>query len=194
MGFGAVIWNQVTFSVTWFVALAESSSHFGNLILAVSKSSYQNDNLIASVAKPPELSFWELRFLSVTRHSHSVKISWPKWPLDSTCNASRSLKIRCRHPALDFTRNKISGSKWPTEKTGRADGHGFVNLCLSTFSEQELQTFAPYFDVKRWRWILFPTTWLSLRPYRNICPMPAFFWTQTWATQQSCSTPCCWIG
>jgi len=30
------------------------------------------------------------------------------------------LKIRCRHPALDFTRNGISGSKWPTEKAGRA--------------------------------------------------------------------------
>ena len=30
------------------------------------------------------------------------------------------LKIRCRHPALDFTRNGIRGSKWPTEKTGRA--------------------------------------------------------------------------
>ena len=44
----AIIWNQVTLSVTWFVALAESSSHFGNLILAVTK--------------PPELSFWELRF------------------------------------------------------------------------------------------------------------------------------------
>ena len=32
------------------------------------------------------------------------------------------LKIRCRHPALDFTRNGISGSKWPTEKAGRAAG------------------------------------------------------------------------
>ena len=30
------------------------------------------------------------------------------------------LKIRCRHPALDSTRNRISGSKWPTEKAGRA--------------------------------------------------------------------------
>ena len=30
------------------------------------------------------------------------------------------LKIRCRHPALDSTRNEISGSKWPTEKAGRA--------------------------------------------------------------------------
>ena len=26
------------------------------------------------------------------------------------------LKIRCRHPALDFTRNGIRGSKWPSEK------------------------------------------------------------------------------
>ena len=32
------------------------------------------------------------------------------------------LKIRCRDPALDFTRNGISGSKWPTEKAGRAAG------------------------------------------------------------------------
>jgi hypothetical protein len=32
------------------------------------------------------------------------------------------LKIRCRHPALDFTRNGISWSKWPTEKAGRAVG------------------------------------------------------------------------
>ena len=32
------------------------------------------------------------------------------------------LKIRCRHPALDFTRNGISGSKWPTEKAERAAG------------------------------------------------------------------------
>ena len=32
------------------------------------------------------------------------------------------LKIRCRHPALDFTRNRISGSKWPAEKAGRAVG------------------------------------------------------------------------
>ena len=47
------------------------------------------------------------------------------------------LKIRCRHPALDFTRNKISGSKWPTEKIGRADGHGFANLCLSACPVQE---------------------------------------------------------
>ncbi len=30
------------------------------------------------------------------------------------------LKIRCRHLALDFSRNGISGSKWPTEKAGRA--------------------------------------------------------------------------
>ena len=29
------------------------------------------------------------------------------------------LKIRCRHPALDFTRNRISWSFWPTEKAGR---------------------------------------------------------------------------
>ena len=32
------------------------------------------------------------------------------------------LKIRCRHPALDSTRNGISWSKWPTEKAGRAAG------------------------------------------------------------------------
>ena len=32
------------------------------------------------------------------------------------------LKIRYRHPVLDFTRNGISGSKWPTEKAGRAAG------------------------------------------------------------------------
>ena len=30
------------------------------------------------------------------------------------------LKIRCRHPALGFTRNRISWSFWPTEKAGRA--------------------------------------------------------------------------
>ena len=30
------------------------------------------------------------------------------------------LKIRCRHPALDFTRNRISWSFWQTEKAGRA--------------------------------------------------------------------------
>ena len=47
------------------------------------------------------------------------------------------LKIRCRHPALDFTRNGISWSKWPTEKAGRADGQGFANLCLSACPEQE---------------------------------------------------------
>ena len=39
------------------------------------------------------------------------------------------LKIRCRHPALDFTRNEISWSFWPTEKAGRADGQRFANLC-----------------------------------------------------------------
>ena len=39
------------------------------------------------------------------------------------------LKIRCRHPALDFTRNGISGPKWPVEKAGRAGGQGFANLC-----------------------------------------------------------------
>ena len=50
--------NQVTLYVTWFATPAESSSHFGNLIVAVSKSSYQNDNLIASVAEPPEFPFW----------------------------------------------------------------------------------------------------------------------------------------
>ena len=38
------------------------------------------------------------------------------------------LKIRCRHPALDFTRNGISGPKWPVEKAGRAGGQGFANL------------------------------------------------------------------
>ena len=38
------------------------------------------------------------------------------------------LKIRCRHPALDFTRNGISGSKWPTEKAGQVGGQGFANL------------------------------------------------------------------
>ena len=38
------------------------------------------------------------------------------------------LKIRCRHPALDFTRNRISWSFWPTEKAGRAGGQGFANL------------------------------------------------------------------
>ena len=32
------------------------------------------------------------------------------------------LKIRCRYLALDFTLNRISGSKWPTEKAGRAAG------------------------------------------------------------------------
>ena len=62
VGIWAVLWNQVTLSVTWFVTPAESSSHFGNLIVAVSKSGCQNDNLILAVTKPPELSFWELRF------------------------------------------------------------------------------------------------------------------------------------
>mgnify|MGYP005879729379 FL=1 len=38
------------------------------------------------------------------------------------------LKIRYRHPALDFTRNEISWSFWPTEKAGRAGGQGFANL------------------------------------------------------------------
>ena len=47
---------------------------------------------------------------------------------------------------------------------------------------------------KHWRWILFSTTWLSLHLCRNICPMLAFCWIQTWATQQSCSTPCCLTG
>ena len=39
------------------------------------------------------------------------------------------LKIRCRHPALDFTRNEISWSLWPTEKAGQVGGQGFANLC-----------------------------------------------------------------
>ena len=56
-------------------------------------------------------------------------------------------------------------------KSRASCGQKFANLCLSTFSEQELQTFAPFFDIKCWRWILFPTTWLSLRPCRNICPL-----------------------
>ena len=38
------------------------------------------------------------------------------------------LKIRCRDPALDFTRNGISGPKWPVEKAGRAGGQEFANL------------------------------------------------------------------
>ena len=38
------------------------------------------------------------------------------------------LKIRCRHPALDFTRNEISWSFWPTEKAGQVGGQGFANL------------------------------------------------------------------
>ena len=38
------------------------------------------------------------------------------------------LKIRCRHPALDFTRNRISWSFWPTEKAGQVGGQGFANL------------------------------------------------------------------
>ena len=37
---GCAVANQVTLSVTWFAIPAESSSHFGNLIVAVSKSSY----------------------------------------------------------------------------------------------------------------------------------------------------------
>ena len=124
MGIWAVIWNQVTFSVTWFVAPAESGSHFGNLILAVTESVGQSGPL----KKPDELRA-EIR--------KSLPVSLP-------------------------------GAK--------------------------TQTFAPFFDVKRWRWILFPTTWLSLRPYRNICPMPAFCWIQIWATRQSCSTPYCLTG
>ena len=39
------------------------------------------------------------------------------------------LKIRCRHPALDFTRNEISWSLWPTEKAGQVGGQGFAHLC-----------------------------------------------------------------
>ena len=38
------------------------------------------------------------------------------------------LKIRCRHPALDSTRNRISWSFWPTEKAGQVGGQGFANL------------------------------------------------------------------
>jgi hypothetical protein len=38
------------------------------------------------------------------------------------------LKIRCRHPALDFTCNEISWSFWPTEKAGQVGGQGFANL------------------------------------------------------------------
>ena len=37
-------------------------------------------------------------------------------------NASRSLKIRLPRGQPDSTRNRISGSKWPTEKAGRAVG------------------------------------------------------------------------
>ena len=41
------------------------------------------------------------------------------------------LKIRCRHPALDFTRNGISWSFWPTEKAGRAAHSGQLARCRS---------------------------------------------------------------
>lgn len=59
--------------------------------------------------------------------------------------------------------------------------------------QQPVKCFPKICLMKRhWRWILFPTTWRSLHLCRNICPMLAFYWIQTWATQQNCSTPCCW--
>ena len=38
------------------------------------------------------------------------------------------LKIRLPRGQPDSDRNRISGSKWPTEKAGRAGGQGFANL------------------------------------------------------------------
>ena len=39
------------------------------------------------------------------------------------------LKIRLPRWQPDSDRNRISGSKWPTEKAGRAGGQRFANLC-----------------------------------------------------------------
>ena len=84
--------------------------------------------LISSVTKPPELSFWELRFFCNTSPPPLRK---NQVPLPGTWfyrNASRSLKIRLPRGQPDSTRNGFSGSKWPAEKAGQVGGQGFANL------------------------------------------------------------------
>ena len=59
----------------------------------------------------------EQKFIDLLR-----KTKWSKLAHRFSVTLQGLLKIKCRHPALDFTRNRISGSKWPAEKAGRAVG------------------------------------------------------------------------
>ena len=65
------------------------------------------------------------------------KTMWSKWSHRFSVTLQGLLKIRLPRGQPDSDRNRISGSKWPTEKAGRADGQGFANLCLSACPEQE---------------------------------------------------------
>ena len=56
------------------------------------------------------------------------KTKWSKWAHRFSVTLQGLLKIKCRHPALDFTRNRISWSFWPTEKAGQVGGQEFANL------------------------------------------------------------------
>ena len=78
---------------------------------AAVKNSRQNVQMPAIAATPADKKSIEnvLQMLQVLKMSTSFFV--PSQGL---------LKIRCRHPALDFTRNRISWSFWPTEKAGRA--------------------------------------------------------------------------
>ena len=57
----------------------------------------------------------EQKFIDLLR-----KTKWSKWAHRFSVTLQGLLKIKCRRPALDFTRNRISWSFWPTEKAGRA--------------------------------------------------------------------------
>ena len=61
--------------------------------------------------KPSPSRMREGKFIDLLR-----KTKWSKWAHRFSVTLQGLLKIRCRHPALDFTRNRISGSKWPSEK------------------------------------------------------------------------------
>ena len=65
--------------------------------------------------KPSSSRMRERKFIDLLR-----KTKWSKWAHRFSVTLQGLLKIKCRHPALDFTRNRISWSFWPTEKAGRA--------------------------------------------------------------------------
>ena len=67
--------------------------------------------------KPSSSRMRERKFIDLLR-----KTKWSKWSHRFSVTLQGLLKIKCRHPALDFTRNRISWSFWPTEKAGRAAG------------------------------------------------------------------------